>query len=196
MHLGQNREIKVIDTQLCKDLEHFETPLWAAKAILNREILTNSVFDPCTGTGVLSEVAKGHGYSVVSVDIHDWGYPDTHIADFLSYEDTYEDRDFTVFMNPPFSKAVQFVEKAISLNAKKIVCFQRLSWWESQTRRDFWVKNPPVKVLVCGDRAASWRHDIPLEKRDSTSPTAHAWFIWERGHSGGTALGHIWKDEA
>ena len=37
------------------------------------------------------------------------------------------DEDYTIFMNPPFSKAVEFVEKAIALGARKIVCFQRFA---------------------------------------------------------------------
>lgn len=183
--------------QKCRRLEHFETPEWAAQAILDKEILTKVVLDPCTGTGILADAAKGRGYTPLAIDINDWGYPGTMIEDFLSIDAegwSSPDMPFSIFMNPPFSKAVQFVEKGFELGARKIVCFQRFAWWESRARREFWETFPPARVYVCGDRAPSWRHDIPHDKRNSSSPTAHAWFVWERYHAAGTKLGHIWRD--
>ena len=99
-------------------------------------------------------------------------------------------------MNPPFSKATEFVEKSFELGFRKIVCFQRFSWWESQKRREFWEKHPPDRVYICGDRASCWRHDIPESERGSSTPTAHAWFVWEKGSPPGTLLGHIYKGES
>lgn len=181
-------------TKLCKELEHFETPLWAAEKILTHELMTGIVLDPCCGIGILSEVAKLKGYSVASVDIQDWGYVyQTVTGDFLSAEIPF-DKDFSVFMNPPFSKACEFVEKAFELGARKVICFQRMAWWESGGRKDFWDKYPPNRIYICADRASCWRHDIPPEERTSGSPTAHGWFIWERGHPAGTILGHIRKE--
>lgn len=192
-------------TDLCKRLEHFETPEWAAKAILKREILTRNVVDPCTGTGILAEIAKDAGCDVLAYDIHPWpAYrAKTRHMDFMKMPSGEwvnlhfkTPGDFTVFMNPPFSKAVDFVEKAMELKARKIVCFQRFAWWESKTRRDFWIQNPPARIYICGDRATSWRHDIPADQRNGSSQTAHAWFVWERGHPPGTLLGHIWREDA
>ena len=157
--------------------------------------------DPCCGTGVLSKAAKERGYNVAAYDIHDWGYEhmSDHLIDFLELnrERTYAWRvnDFTILMNPPFSKAVEFVEKAFELGAKKVACFQRLAWYESSKRREFWENNPPARVYVCGDRATCWRHDVPDHKRSSNAPTAHAWFIWEQGAPSGTLLSHIYKND-
>lgn len=187
-------------TDLCKRLEHFETPKWAAKAILSREILTASVFDPCCGCGVLMFSAKLKGYNVAGIDIHNWDARPRGLAfrceDYLAREETALVKGSTVFMNPPFSKACEFVEKSFELGARKIVCFQRFAWLESRSRREFWEKYPPNRVYICGDRAPCWRHDIPEEERASSAPTAHAWFVWEQGAPAGTLLGHIWKDDA
>lgn len=187
--------------QLCKDLEHFETPQWAAHKILEHELMTQNVIDPCCGSGVLSIACLNKNYTVQSIDIHDWGYQDTILGDFLSLKKV-EGKDFTVFMNPPFSKACEFVEKCFDLGARKIVCFQRLAWWESATRKEFWDKFPPNRIYICADRATCWRHDIPVNengkrfdrktgKELSGSPTAHAWFVWEKGNPSGTLIGHI-----
>lgn len=189
-------------TELCKRLEHFETPEWAAKAILNKEVLTRYVIDPCCGSGILTNVADKAGYDVYSIDIHDWGFPGTQVQDFLELERDFitengeKIADFTFFMNPPFKLAVNFVEKAFELGARKIVCFQRFAWWEAKSRKVFWQKYPPNRVYICGDRAASWRHDIRGWDRISSTPTAHAWFVWEKGHPPATLIGHIYKGDA
>lgn len=181
-------------TALCRELEHYETPEWAARKILDHEIMTNLVLDPCCGIGILSEAAKQNGYKVRSADIHNWGYLSQELTcNFLNSYIKF-DQEFSVFMNPPFSKACEFVEKAFELGARKVICFQRMAWWESGGRKDFWDKYPPNRIYICADRASCWRHDIPLEERASGSPTAHGWFIWERGHPAGTILGHIRKE--
>lgn len=195
------------------ELEHFHTPEWAAKAILKKEVLTNVVLDPCCGTGVLTDAVREQGYAPIWLDIHDWGYHGTQVRDFLKVPKigmpSWAYRSgigFSVFMNPPFSKACEFVEKSFELGARKIVCFQRFAWWESAERKEFWKKRPPSRVYICGSRADCWRHDLAIlppeqrinpktGKKMSSSPTAHAWFVFERDHAGGTQLGHIWKDE-
>lgn len=189
-------------TQLCRDLEHYETPEWAAKAILEKEILTYTVLDPCCGVGILSEAADKF-YDVVSKDIHDWGYIHQHntddfLSDIFLLPTGFSWENFTVFMNPPFSLADKFVEKSFELGARKIVCFQRFSWWEGaydkgKKRGQWWEKYRPNRVYICGNRATCWRHDIPASGRGSSTPIAHAWFVWEKGHPPGTLLGHIYK---
>ena len=180
---------------LCVALEHFETPVWAAEAILNREIITRTVIDPCAGSGILTLAARAKGYAVLPIDIHDWGFAGTHIQDFLTMLPCDMDfaPEFSVIMNPPFSKAEQFVAKSLYLGARKVLCFQRFAWWESAKRRAFWDANPPIAVYICGARASCWRHDIPDDERGSGTPTAHAWFSFERGHTGGTSLDRIYK---
>lgn len=181
-------------TALCKRLEHFETPKWAVDAILLKEPLIGHAVDPCTGAGVIDLCMRDAGYDTTAYDIHDWGYPFTEVRDYLSLAACPDVRGGSVVMNPPFSKAVDFVEKSIDLGAVKILCFQRFAWWESLSRRSFWERHPPARVYICGERANCCRHDIPKDKRGSSSPTAHAWFVWENGQPDGTKLGHIWKD--
>lgn len=185
-------------TDLAKRLEHFETPMWAAESILECELLTPLVIDPCTGTGVLAEAMRQQGYDVIAQDIHNWGYGSTKLCDWLGMSEKHlqQDRAFSVMMNPPFSLAVEFVEKAFELGARKVLCFQRLAWRESSARRDFWCDHPPNRIYICGSRATCWRHDIPADQRNSGSTTAHAWFVWERGHPAGTLTDAIYRPQA
>ena len=183
-------------TKLAKEAEAFETPSWAVDAILKVELLTHYVVDPCAGRGVLGDAADAAGYEVIARDKYDWGAPGVMVGDFFT---TTADhgwvRNNTVLMNPPFSLAEQFVEKCFELGARKIICFQRFAWWESAGRRDFWEKHPPNRIYICGNRASCWRFDIPEDKRRNGTTTAHAWFVWSRGHPAGTTIGHIWKGQ-
>lgn len=182
-------------TRLCKKLEHYESDNWSPDVILKHERLTDIVVDPCTGSGILAEAAKRRGYDVVAFDIHDWGYPDTVIQNWLECSPL-PFEEFSVMMNPPFSKAVQFVKQALKLGAKRVLCYQRFSYWESATRKKFWKDFPPRRVYVLGDRGACFRHDISASWRKGRStPTAHAWFVFDKGYTGETFLDHVWRDD-
>lgn len=183
-----------------KEAECYETPEWAAHAILEHELLTKHVWDVCCGPGVLAKAAKFKGHTVIASDLYDWGYGKRH--DFLldDHNDAwpFKGSATTIFMNPPFSKAVDFVKKAHDIGARKIVCFQRFAWWESQGRESFWNEYPPARIYVCGSRASCWLLGTPDERRKgSGTTTAHAWFIWEEGHNTHMpALGRLYNREA
>mgnify|MGYP006432948041 CR=1 FL=1 len=182
-----------------KRLETYETPEWVVRAILEREILTRHVVDPCAGRGVMGRVAGEYGYILEQYDFADWGNGGVIAGrDFLGAD--WPPQDFlqgaSVIMNPPFSRACDFVRRSFDLGARKIVCFQRFAWWESAERRDFWCAFPPNRVYICGERATCWRFDLADAGRGGNTPTAHAWYVWEAGHPGGTQLGHIYKNDA
>lgn len=175
------------------ELEHYVTDEWAIDRILEKEILTRVVLDPCAGTGIMAEKARGAGYQPISVDIHNWGYDALTLnCDFLSLSKGSIKGDFTVFMNPPFSKACEFVEKSFELGARKIVMFQRWAFKESRRRREFLEKYPMARLYLCGDRASCFRFDISKNskgyhidpktgKKMAGTTTAHGFFVWERG---------------
>lgn len=156
---------------LCIRLEAFETPRWAVRELLTVELLTRNVWDPCAGRMVMVEEARAQGYDVMGSDIYDWsqhfkcGAPIIHnfLSDernvpvdyFLNSQD-----EFSVLMNPPFSLACGFVDKALKLGARKVVCFQRHAWRESHKRAQWWHDNPPARIWLCGGRASCWRFDV------------------------------------
>lgn len=164
------------------------------------------IIDPCVGTGVIADIAAEAGYNVRGQDIHDWGWKGTVVKDFLANKTATAQRpDLGCMMNPPFSLAEDFVKMALQIGARKILCFQRFAWWESQDRRNFWLDYPPNRIYVCGDRATCWRHDLPkdaagnrydpvTQKKLAGSSTAHAWYVWERGQPRGTLLGQLFKN--
>lgn len=187
----------------CARLEHWETDRWAARAVLRKELLTALVIDPCVGTGIMAEEAKAVGYHVAPFDIEPWGYPGTMINDFLNPKPhvAVMVKNETVFMNPPFSLAEQFVDMAFQMGARKIVCFQRFDWYEGsdikgKKRGTWWQNNRPARIWICGDRANCHLHCYPADKRaDGSTKRTHAFFVWEQGHAPAAITGHIFKSE-
>lgn len=183
----------------CKRLEAYETPRWAIDAVLDVELTTNFVLDPCSGLGAIGVVCRERLLDIEEMDIEAWsehfpglmrGHPYT--ADFLQHD--VDLSHTTVIMNPPFSKAEAFVDHALGLNARKIICFQRQAWRESVGRRAWWEQNSPARVWVCGARATCWRFDLlttDLSDRGG-SAVSMAWYVWERGHKGAEVTSAIY----
>lgn len=215
-------------TELCKDAEAFETDVWAVDGILRVELTTRRIFDPCAGTGVIPLVCQQHGLIADAIDKVDWTkhlpfdaikWHGVRVHDFFDWRPSLEGQ--TVIMNPPFSLATDFVDHAQQLGARKIICFQRQAWRESDGRRAWWEKNPPARVWVCGARATCWRFDLlncqhpdgvehcanakrrgkKLETQGCSKclggvPTSHAWHIWEYGHKGAEVTGAIYPQRS
>ncbi len=179
------------EEKLARELEAFETPVWTVESILDVEILTQKVVDPCTGYFVIADAAERHGYDVETIDIHQWSDERSPnlIKDFLTHVDDLTDK--TVLMNSPFSKACEFIDHARILNARKIVCFQRFAWRESVERKQWWSDNPPARIWVCGNRATCKRFDI--RDQSMSSSVAYAWFVWERGHKGAEVVQGLYR---
>lgn len=176
--------------------EYLQTDPWAIEAILQAEILTRRVVDPCCGDGRMAEAARRAGYEILASDLYKWGYNNFHGIDFLKDEFNWEHvAGATVFMNPPFSLACEFVDRAMDLGARKIVCFQRSVWRESEDRRKWWELRPPNRIYQCGNRAICWYGTIPKEARKGGAYQPHSWFVWELGQPVGTLQGAIWKDD-
>lgn len=196
------------------EAEYWQTPLWAILAALRAEMLSPFVVDPCCGDGRMAIAAMEQGCNVFASDLNQWpGDFRPDIVDFLSEE--YEHRlrlagfheNLTFFMNPPFSKACEFVDKAKELGARKIICFQRFAWWEggmngTSKRGCWWQNNQPNRIYVYGDRATCWLGHIPEEKRGipkkrggagTGTTTAHGLFVWEKGHPNGVLTGQLYK---
>lgn len=166
---------------LYQSLEFFETPQWAVLAILKNTEISNNIYDPCAGLGAITETLRTPSKKIFTTDIKDWGYSNLdRIHDFLDEEINlpFKAHQFDIIMNPPFSKACEFVVKAHVYKPQKILCFQRFAWLESRERKTFWDFWPPNTIYLCGNRATCWRADVPAEKRLSGTTTAHAWFEW------------------
>jgi hypothetical protein len=193
---------------LCKRVEAFETPRWAIEALLDVELTTRFIVDPCAGTGIIPAVVelKTGIQAILAHDIVPWKY---RTPEAMKWKGPIGPLDFlkdpmpslvgaTVIMNPPFSKACEFVDRARNLGARKIMCFQRQAWRESMGRRAWWAANPPARVWVCGARASCWHFDLLGTEKAAKSgtPTSYAWYVYEAGHKGAEVTSAIYpKDD-
>jgi hypothetical protein len=81
-----------------------------------------------------------------------------------------------VIGNPPFSLAMQFIEKSMSLLKARgtLVFVLRTSFLESEARHEFWQQNPVTKLFTLSKRPSF----TPDGKTDASS---YSWFIWHKG---------------
>ncbi len=143
--------------------DHYATPAWCVKAILPHlfkgDGRDNDLLDPCAGTGAILDAVR---------EYRDACGPDDGIAGttLRGIENNQARRDACltkglsveladalarpwggpqfVVANPPYSSAMRFVERALGEIGKDgtVAFLLRLSWLESQARKNFHRKHP------------------------------------------------------
>jgi len=146
-----------------------------------------SFYEPCFGGGAI--------FDRVNVPHKMW----TEIEHGLDYLDTDLTQADLILTNPPFSKALEFLEKSLT-EAKTVGYLLRLNFLGSQKRKDFWNANKPTHCFVlserpvfawyCKDRtyckavyrpgATDFCLDCGLPVRAQTDSIEYAWFMWDR----------------
>ena len=164
--------------------DYYATALRAVELLLEKEIFSNSIWEPACGEGHISKVLEAHGYSVESTDLIDRGYG-------LGDQDFLKRPYFTSFngdiiTNPPYKYAKEFVEKAIDVVApgRKVAMFLKLTFLEGQGRRELFRKYSPKTVYVSSARLQCGKNG----DFSGTSMVAYAWFVWQKGYHGPTEL--------
>jgi len=165
--------------------DFYATDPIAATLLLELEIFSGDIWECACGEGHLSRTFTAAGYNVKSTDLIDRGFGTGNI-DFLSPEiSTWSGNIVT---NPPYAKAKDFVEKALSIipDGNKVAMFLKLQFMESKGRKQFFIDNPPKKVWVSSSRLNCGKNG---NFDSGGSAVCYAWFIWEKGFSGITELG-------
>ncbi len=167
-------------------LDFFPTPPWAVRAFCEEAELDPHLelvaYDPCCGQGHMAVALDDYFGEVVASDIHPYGFGE--VGDFLGGN---LDPPWIpsvpvdwVFMNPPFNKALEFVEtsRARFPNAGVAVLI-RTAWMESKGRYERIFSNRetrPHHVFVSVERIAmvKGRYD-----HKASTATSYSWFVWE-----------------
>lgn len=169
----------------------YETPPEAVLALLGAQLLPHRIWEPAAGRGAIVEVLRSAGYEVVASDLRDYdGHRCLGIAtgvDFYKTPAAPEGFD-CILTNPPFRESgpERFVSHGLKL-CRRVIILARLTFMES--------KRP---ILESGKwvRALPFKSRLPMMHRDSwtgrknTSPTAFAWFVFDRDHNGSDATIH------
>lgn len=104
------------------------------------------------------------------------------ITDFLKV--TYTNLKLDILTNPPYKYAVEFVEKALSIQESGYytVMFLKIQFLEGQARKKLFEKYPPKYVYINSARQLCAMNGN--FKKYSATAICYCWFIWEKGWRG------------
>lgn len=156
-------------------------------------LLTNYPFDastilePCVGEGHIANAINNffvNKREITGIDLVDRGYPNTIVADFLTYETNKKWEG--IISNPPYSLAMEFIEKGMELleDNGQMAMFLKIQFLEGAKRKEFFEKYPPKYIYVFRNRMATWNNGQPVDPKTGkkwATTMCHAWFIWEKG---------------
>ena len=170
-------------------LDGFNTPKIAVIELLRKEKFQHRIWEPANGYGKISKVLQRKGYQVFTSDIYRW-IPETQRQ--RAFQNFWKPRGGDIITNPPFSLAQLFVEAAMRLlkSGRKLALLLRLQFLESKKRKLLFEKFPPKKIWVFSGRLPRM-HQFGWKGNKGGSILAFAWFIWEKGYKGPTAIGWI-----
>ena len=165
----------------------YESPPEAVRALLAAEVLPRSIWEPACGPGSIVRVLRDAGHNVLATDLVNYKWPGQNAYgwDFLTERTLPEGID-AIVTNPPFKNSNEFVAHALTL-CPRVVMLLRLAFLESSKR----------SLILDGGHLARvhvFRNRLPMMHRDGwegpkvSNPTAFAWFVWDRNHTGPTEL--------
>jgi hypothetical protein len=168
----------------------YETPDVAVEALLRVESLPHVIWEPACGPGRIVNVLRNAGHLVYATDLVNYDCPDSESGvDFLMERDP----SFAIgaiVTNPPFKLANEFVAKALTLQAPKVVMLLRLAFLESEVRSPILDGGLLARIYVFR-RRLPMMHRSGWEGRKANSGMAFAWMVWEHGHDGPAELHRI-----
>jgi len=171
--------ISIAGRKLNDGIDLYETPEWATEALLAVEKFNGLTIEPACGLGAMSKILERElDDAVVSMDLIDRGYGTQ--SNFLLSDMPVDN----VITNPPYILAEQFIAKAKQVANRKIAMILKLSFLESEGRKELFAdKDFPLKtVYVFRKRVQMYPHGI--EKPKNSGTIAYAWFVWDKEYCG------------
>ena len=185
----------------CKDdreeNDFYSTDPDCVRDLLKVETFSNTILEPCCGTGNISKVLEEAGYSVTSTDLIDRGYGRGGIDFFKEYRII----DCDIVTNPPFGLATEFVDKCLHdmTPNHKLALFLKLQFLEGQDRFNKIYKLGHLKkIYIYSKRVACYKNNEMWQKNDdgsfkldrngnkikTQSAVCYAWYIFDLSYNG------------
>lgn len=151
---------------------------------------TDVILEPSAGNGNIIQAMRNRGYKnhIDAVEIRREEYDALRlladgvtIGDFLELRPLEGLRPYNVVIgNPPFSKALEFVEKSLELVDEngRVIMLLRTAFLESKSRFNFWKKNPLSGLYTL--------HKRPSFTGKGTDADSYSWFVWCKSDVGQT----------
>ena len=157
--------------------DFYPTPGWATEMLLHQmDIpLKETILEPCTGRGAISNVLKVRGYGVLTNDIDSSFDGLNHHMDAVTCIYALSP-DWTI-TNPPFNDAFRILEAAYEHSQYGVAFLLRLSFLEpTYERQNFLMVHPPTQLIVLPR--------ISFTGDGKTDSVTAAWMIWEKFKTG------------
>ena len=162
-------------------IDYYQTPPWAIEALLNVEKFEGSIYEPCSGAGAISKVLESNGYDVISSDFRtDDNVYGVRGVDLLKVENV--NKVENIVTNPPFCIAQEIIEKSLTLTSKKVVMLLKLTFLESERRKEFFENTPLARIYVFRKRITMYPEGE--EKPKNSGTVCYCWYVWEHGYVG------------
>lgn len=133
------------------------------------------IWEPCCGNMDMSRVLEWHGFEVTSTDLRETGQG---IGGFDFLDDDPEEKwgwipePEMIVMNPPFSLAAEFIERALDYTPN-VACLVKIDYWNAISRLPLFERRRPTFFMPL-----TWRPAF-LKKERGNSPLMNcAWVVW------------------
>jgi len=168
--------------------DYYATDPTAIDDLIEKEDISDRIWEPACGQGHLSKRLEKHGKDVYSTDKINRGFGD-EFFDFLNSDIEWSG---DIVTNPPYKQAKEFVKKSLDSveEGQKVAFFMKLTFLEGKSRADFLEQNPPRRVWVYSYRKTVAK-DGDEEEFEKSSAVCYAWFVWEKGYEGRPEIGWI-----
>lgn len=167
--------------------DYYATEPKATELLMEVETFNKNIWEPACGEGHIVNVLKKHGYMVRATDLVDRGCGD--IQDFLFFNTEQFNGD--IITNPPYSKAQEFIEKALEIipEGNKVAMFLKIQFLEGKARKVLFELTPPKTIYVSSSRLLCAKNGEFKKMIDGGgSAVAYAWYIWQKGYKGETII--------
>jgi len=168
--------------------DFYATPKESVKALLdNYNIQGSSFYEPCCGMGHISEVLKEYYPNAkhYASDLFYRGYGIGGI-DFLKDDILKGDKVDWIITNPPFKYALEFIERSLQLTNIGVAMFLKISFLETEKRKEFLQKSPLKYVYVFSKRQNPMKDGLEINPHTGkkwSSTICFAWFVWEHKYN-------------
>lgn len=172
--------------------EHYVEPPWCSQRLFDVEEFDGPIFDPCCGFGYILDSARISiaNHDVWAADIVDRGYPNTKVADFLTYDGNPAD----IVCNPPFDLFEAFAKKALTVTHQKVA----MIWLVRRLNAARWLQDTPLARihLLTPRPSMPPGHTITAGEKPGGGKQDFCWLVWDTEHKGEPTIGWLHRDGA
>lgn len=160
-----------------KERDAYETPEWVTRVLIPHiPYYVKDIWEPAAGSGKMSKVLTGAGFSVRTTDIESGD-------DFLDNKTHINAWNSAIITNPPYKDALKFIDCSMQ-RADFVAMLLRVDYDSASTRKRLFTDTRFSKKIVL-TRRIKW-----IEDSTGSPSYNHAWFIWDTKHQGPATISY------